>query len=102
MVKKPKAIVAWDKSAYKSLQKAFDYISQDSLLKAEKVRGDILKIIRGLPDNPERFPADKFKSNNKGSYRAFEKFSYRVAYRFSERGKKILRIRHVKQEPKMY
>ena len=102
MVKKPKAIVTWDKAAYQSLQKAYDYISKDSLQNAEKVRGNILKIIRGLPDNPERFPPDKLKVNNKGNYRAFEKFSYRIAYRFSEKKIKILRIRHVKQEPKMY
>lgn len=102
MAKKGKAIVSWDKSAFLSLQKAFEHIRKDSLSNAEKVRVTILKIIRGLPDNPERFPPDKFKENNKGNYRSFEKYSYRVAYRFSKKEIKILRIRHVRQEPKMY
>ena len=102
MVTKGKAIVSWDKEALLSLQKAYDFISNDSLANATKVRDTILKIVRSLPDNPEKFPPDKFKLNNKGNYRAFEKFSYRLAYRFSDKEIKILRVRHVKQEPKTH
>lgn len=89
MVKKEKAIVTWDKPALFSLQKAFEYINKDSVSNAEKVINTILKIIRRLPDNPERFPPDKYKENNEGAYRAFEKFSYRVAYKVSEKEIKI-------------
>ncbi len=102
MVTKNNAIVSWDKAALLSLQKAYDFISKDSLLNAVKVRDAILKITKSLPDNPEKFPLDKFRLHNKGNYRAFEKFSYRVAYRFSDKEIKILRVRHVKQEPKMH
>lgn len=102
MVAKNKAVISWDKAALLSLQKAFDFISNDSPSNAIKVRDAILKIVGGLPDNPEKFPPDKFKLNNKGNYRAFEKFSYRVAYRFSDKEIKILRIRHVKQEPRTH
>lgn len=102
MVVKSKAIVSWDKAALLSLQKAYDFISDHSLSNAIKVRDAILKIVRSLPDNPEKFPPDKFKLNNKGNYRAFEKFSYRVAYNFSDKEIKILRVRHVRQEPKMH
>lgn len=38
MVKKPKLVVTWDKAAYTSLQMAYDYIKEDSLVNAELVR----------------------------------------------------------------
>ena len=102
MVRKNVPVVSWDKPAYGSLQKIFNYIKQDSLTNAEKVRDGILKITSSLPNHPEKYPPDKFKKNNSGLYRAFEKYSYRVAYKYTEKEIKILRIRHVRQEPKEY
>jgi plasmid stabilization system protein ParE len=103
MVKKSKrAVVVWDKPAYTSLQIAYDYIKQDSPANAEKVQEEIVKIIRSLPDHPKKYPPDKFKNDNKGDYRAFEKHAYRVAYKITEKEIIILRIQHVKQDPKEY
>lgn len=101
MVKKSKRVV-WDKPAYTSLEKAYNHIKQDSLTNAEKVRTGIIKITRSLSGRPEKYPPDKFKTDNRGNYRAFEKYSYRVAYKITEEEIIILRIRHVKQEPKEY
>ncbi len=92
----------WDKPAYATLQRIFDYIRQDSPANADKVRQGILKAAQDLVDHPERHSRDKFKKDNPGNYRAFEKYSYRVAYKHTEEKIKILRIRHVKQEPKEY
>lgn len=102
MVKKTKLVVVWDKPAYTSLQIAYDYIKEDSLVNADRVREGILKITKGLSDHPEKYPPDKFKKDNTGNYRAFEKYSYRVAYKITEQEIIILRVRHVKQEPKEY
>lgn len=102
MVKKPKLVVVWDIPAYASLQTAYNHIKEDSLVDAERVREEILKITRGLPDHPEKYPPDKFKKANSGNYRAFERYSYRVAYKITEQEIIILRVRHVKQEPKEY
>lgn len=95
-------IVSWNKSAYVSLQKACEYIKKTSPANAEKVKENILAITRRLPEHPEKYPLDKFKKDNPGNYRAFEKYSYRVTYRHTEKVIKILRVRHVKQEPKPY
>ena len=100
MVDKP--VVVWNKRAYASLQKAYKTIKEDSLVNAEKVRNDILKITGQLADHPEQYPPDKFKKDNPGNYRAFEKYSYRIAYRYTAKEIRILRIRHVKKEPKEY
>lgn len=102
MVEKPKPVVVWGKRAYASLQKAYKHIKEDSPANAEKVKSEILAITRELPSNAARYPHDKFKRNNPGNYRAFEKHSYRVSYRHTEKEVKILRVRHVKQEPKEY
>ncbi len=95
-------IVSWNKSAYASLQKAYEYIKESSPASAEKVKEAILSVTRSLPKHPEKFPLDRFKKKNPGNYRAFEKYSYRVTYRHTEKVIKILRVRHVKQEPKLY
>ena len=100
MVSKPTLI--WDKSAYDALLVAYNYIKEDSISNAIHVLDEILKITRSLPDHPQKYPADKFKSNNSGNYRSFEKNSYRVTYKITKTEIIILRIRHVKQEPKEF
>ena len=101
-MKKSKPIVVWSIRASDSFRKIFEFICQDSYTNAEKVRSGILKIIDSLPDNPEKYPPDKFKKDNPGNYRAFEKYSFRIAYKYSDKEILILRMRHVKQEPKEY
>lgn len=100
MVNKP--IVVWNKAAEVTLKKAYQRIKEDSLQNAEKVRDEILAETRKLANHPEMYPPDKFKNQNPGNYRAFEKHSYRVAYKHTEKEIRILRIRHVKQEPKSH
>jgi plasmid stabilization system protein ParE len=95
-------IVRWDRAAYKALQKIYEYIRQDSPINAEKVRSEILMIVSQLPSHPKRYPLDRFKKNNNGDYRAFEKYSIRVAYLTNDKEIIILRVRHVKQEPLEY
>ena len=102
MVEKRKLVVLWGKRAYAALQNAYQRIGEDSPVNAEKVRNEILAITRNLPHHPEKYPPDKFKKNNPGNYRAFEKHSYRVAYRHTDKEIRILIFRHVKQEPKKY
>ena len=77
-------------------------IKEESPRNAEKVRDEILATTKMLADHPEMHPPDKFKNENPGNYRAFEKLSYRVSYRHTEKEVRILRVRHVKQEPKPY
>ena len=100
MVKKP--IVVWNKEAEHSLQRAYRKIKEDSVQNAEKVRRELLSETRRLSDHPGLYPLDKYKRDNAGNYRAFEKHSYRISYRHTEKEVRILRVRHVKQEPRMY
>jgi plasmid stabilization system protein ParE len=101
MVKAVRSVV-WDAEARQQLRSLYEYIQADSPRSAKKVRDDIVGIIRKLPSRPESHPADKYKINNDGSFRAFEKHRYRIAYRIKEKEIRILRIRHTKMNPLEY
>ena len=102
MVRRKFPEIRWAQSAETSLNKAYQYIKENSVVNAEMVKKEITKIIDKLPENPQRFGIDKFKRNNPGNYRAFEKYSYRIAYKHTDKEIRILRIRHVRQEPLEY
>ena len=94
--------LVWTERSQNQLRSVYKYISNDSSRNAEKVIKDILIEIEKAIDNPEIYGPDKYKSTNDGSYRAFEKHGYRIAYRFTKDIIRVLRIRHTKMKPKTY
>ncbi len=95
-------VTVWSNSAKRQLQKAYEYIKLDSLQNAVNVRNEIISRSVELAANPEIFPADKYKQNNDGSYRAFELYSYRISYKIQEDQIRIVRLRHTSRSPKNY
>ena len=95
-------IIVWDTPAKTSFKKQIKHIAEESIQSDENVRLDILSMIDQIPQNPEKFPLDRFKKDNDGSFRAFEKHNLRVAYFIESKQIRVLRVRHVKQEPKVY
>ena len=95
-------VIVWDQEARKSFRKNLENIMEDSFQAAQKVGDEILSLVDSLAEQPERFPPDRFKNGNDGSYRAFEKHSLRLSYHVSEKQIRILRVRHVKQRPLKY
>jgi len=98
MVKK----VLWSFKAQMHLEKAYQYILLDSFQSAEKIKKEILSSTNKLTNHPEVYPLDKYKVNNDGTFRAFELYKFRIAYRVTEDEIIILRIRHTSMEPKGY
>lgn len=94
--------IIWDDEAAKSLRSAIKYIRIDSPQNAEKVKIVIKAVVKELAAKPERYPKDKYKANNNGEYRAFEIYSYRIAYFISDNEIRIIRVRHTSQEPLDY
>ncbi|HUZ61573.1 MAG TPA: type II toxin-antitoxin system RelE/ParE family toxin [Hanamia sp.] len=94
--------VVWSDEAKQQLKAAYKFIKKDSVQNAEKVRGDIVTNASELAKHPDRYNPDKYKLSNDGSYRAFEKHRYRVAYRVLKNEIRILRVRHTSMEPKQY
>ncbi|MGB0879741.1 MAG: type II toxin-antitoxin system RelE/ParE family toxin [Polaribacter sp.] len=91
--------VVWRKLALKQLNKAYNYIKKESLQSARKIRKEIFDTAENLKYNPEMYPLDKYRKNNDGTIRAFEVYSYRIAYQIKKSEIRILRIRHTKREP---
>ncbi len=94
--------IVWRKSARLYLEKAIDYIRQDSVKNADIVAKAILASIDKASRFPEHFPPDKYKHNNTGSFRAFEIYSFRVSFFTNAETIRIVRIRHTKQKPLNY
>ena len=102
MVKEKKLELTWSPTARKGLRDAYDYIKKESLSGAKKVRNAITSEVEKLTIHPAVFELDRFKNNNPGNYRAFEKYHYRVAYKHTENELHILRVRHTSMEPLEY
>ena len=95
-------VTVWTPRAIAELRKAYDYISKDSPQNARKVVDELTQIANQLPAQPDMFPADKFKKNNDGSWRAFEKFHYRISYLITSKEIRIVRMRHTSRTPLQY
>lgn len=95
-------MVVWNSEALFQLKAIYEFIRLDSERSARKVKSDIDALITKLPIQPEAHPIDKYKLDNDGTYRAFEKHRYRISYRVQEAEIKILRIRHTKMNPLEY
>ncbi len=90
--------VVWRKGALAHLNKHYNHIKKDSLKSAKKVRDTIFDMAESLKDYPEAYPLDKYRKNNKGDIRAFEKYSLRVAYQVTKSEIRIIRVRHTSRE----
>jgi plasmid stabilization system protein ParE len=94
--------LVWTMLSQQHIRAAWKYISKDSPKISRRVIDDIIIATEKAIDNPEFYPPDKYKKNNDGSYRAFEKHSYLIVYRYSNNIVRVLRVRHTKMEPKDY
>ncbi len=74
-------VIVWSDGAKADLKKAYEYIAVDSLKNATLVLNTLIDLTLELTKNPEMYALDKFKKNNDGSWRAFEKYNYRISYR---------------------
>ena len=95
-------VVVWSYKARLELKKVFDYIALDSLKYAILVRDEIIDLTIALDKHPEKYGLDKYKINNDGSWRAFEKYRYRISYKITPNQIRIVRLRHTSKSPLHY
>ncbi|EOR95602.1 plasmid stabilization system [Arcticibacter svalbardensis MN12-7] len=95
-------VVVWSNSAKAELRRAYEYITFDSLQNAQLVRDTLIDLTIDLAEHPEKYALDKFKKDNDGTWRAFEKYHYRVSYRILKDQIRIVRMRHTSKSPLTY
>jgi plasmid stabilization system protein ParE len=91
--------VVIESEAKSELINIYSFIQKESEINAGIFKRDLLDSIGKLSINPQKYPPDKFKRGNDGSYRAFELYHVRVTFHVSESKISIIRIRHTKRNP---
>jgi plasmid stabilization system protein ParE len=94
--------LVWTRRAQQHMAALYNYISNDSPQNAIVVIYDIVAAMEKAIVNPDCYNPDKYKKDNDGSYRAFEKHRYRIVYRYQKNIIRVLRVRHTSMEPKRY
>jgi plasmid stabilization system protein ParE len=95
-------VTVWTPKAISELRSAYIYIRNDSPQSALAVMNNITTLADQLANHPEMFPPDKFKINNDGNWRAFEKHRYRITYHVTPNEIRIVRMRHTSRTPLRY
>ncbi|GEP98124.1 type II toxin-antitoxin system RelE/ParE family toxin [Chitinophaga cymbidii] len=70
--------IKWDRHALHQFETLIRHIEKDSPANAAKTSRAILLKIDGLLSHPEQCPPDKYKTENDGSFRAFELHRCRI------------------------
>ncbi len=91
--------VIWSKKASLQLEQSLKYLREKSIISADKVKEEILSTSRNLSHHPDIHSLDRYITNNDGSIRAFERYSYRISYQVTEKQVIILRVRHTSRQP---
>lgn len=91
--------VFWTKTAQSQLKELYEYISQVSLQNAIQVVSALTEAVEDTAKHPQKYKIDKYKKENDGTYRAFEKHHIRISYRNENNAIRILRVRHTKMNP---
>ena len=92
-------IIIWRTSAVIYLEKALNYIREDSPQNAQKIAANINAAIFKVAINPEHCTLDKFRKNNNGNFRVLFIYHFRISFFFDESRILIVRVRHSKQKP---
>lgn len=95
-------VTIWSLSAKAELKKAYGHIAKDSPKNAIKVRDTLIDLTIALAKQPEKYPLDQYRLNNDGTWRAFEKYNYRISYRILPDQIRIVRLRHTRRSPLQY
>ena len=99
MVRKRNLPIRWDRLAKNNLGDIFEYIAEDSITAARRVKKELVKLAHSLNDFPEKFSVEEFLSNEPENYRSVTKWSYKIIYEVTEEYIIIVDVFHTSQHP---
>ena len=99
MVVKKKLPIRWDKEAKDNLDAIYDYIAEDSILAARKVKKELVTLAHSLNDFPEKFSIEDYLADVPGNYRSVSKWSYKIIYEVTDECIIIADVFHTSQHP---
>jgi plasmid stabilization system protein ParE len=85
--------------AKESLDNIYEYILQDSLLNARKVKKELIKLVGSLNDFPKKYSKEEFLLELSENFRSVSKWSYKVIYEITNESIIIVDIFHTSQRP---
>jgi plasmid stabilization system protein ParE len=99
LVRKRNLAIRWDRLAKNNLDNIFEYIAEDSIPAARKVKKELVKLAHSLNDFPEKFSVEEFLANEPENYRSVTKWSYKIIYEVTEEYIIIVDVFHTSQHP---
>jgi plasmid stabilization system protein ParE len=99
LVRTKKLPIRWDKLAKNNLDDIFEYISEDSITAARRVKKELVKLAHSLNDFPEKFSVEEFLVNEPENFRSVTKWSYKIIYEVTEEYIIIVDVFHTSQHP---
>lgn len=98
-MKKKKLPIRWDRLAKENLDQIFEFIAEDSLTAARKVKKELIKPAHSLNDFPEKFSAEPYLEDEPENYRSVSKWSYKIIYEVTKEFIIIIDVFHTSQHP---
>ncbi|MDO8928071.1 MAG: type II toxin-antitoxin system RelE/ParE family toxin [Bacteroidota bacterium] len=91
--------IRWDRLAKDNLDAIYNYIAEDSLLAARKVKKELVNIASSLNNFPEKFSVEEYLADVPGNYRSVSKWSYKIIYEVTNECIIIADVFHTSQHP---
>lgn len=99
MVVQKKLPIRWDIQAKENLDAIYEYIAEDSVLAARKVKKELVKLVSSLNDFPEKYSIEEYLADVPGNYRSVSKWDYKIIYEVTNECIIIADVFHTSQQP---
>lgn len=96
---KKKLPIRWDRLAKDKLDAIYEYIAEDSVVAARKVKKELVKLTRSLNDFPQKFSKETFLADQQENYRSVTKWNYKIIFEVTEEYIIIADIFHTSRHP---
>jgi plasmid stabilization system protein ParE len=99
LVKKKKLPVRWDPRARESLDDIYNYIAEDSVSAARRVKKSLVQLARSLGHFPEKYSHEDYLAGEPENYRSVSKWRYKIIYEVTDKYVIIADIFNTSQHP---